>query len=1033
MVTADVIVNGNTIEITCSDNIERTIYWHCNAQGTFTVSKNSGKIQLSPNGNLYVGNDSITIRPISNQQILGYVEFVIDDELCPDKWKVNVSGDGELYIFSVTPLTVTLNGSGSIATVRVNTTSDNWFILDGVNSYFKAEKTDNTTITITSLTDEIFNNIEFVVSDNITSKVVTVKQEEITECTLDCSKYPESGSTYQISVASYSGSSFISYDVDVSLLENFGFNDDGLGNINAFVKDLTKEAKGTMIITNACDKKEIEFNYVPKDAFEEQFVIYNGDNEYTAVTINFGNFDTIQWNGSQINMPFDLVNDLPIRSIGSDGNFCSWQPIQYDTDRIQLQYDENTLSIGLNDISVLDVPGVITLQNDCGRQILISYTVSDGLSVKDRYIFGVGNNTGTKGEVYTIDYNDNGIDVYIDSYLQTQTSSTDINWNCVSTDRIIQYTVEPMNGIGGINNKVHITASEEILNTIESDYVGTVIFQQLDGDYLECQVEISHKGREKTWFEVSRKLVSFTVMPSSIELGYCEEMNYSEEITCTAVYEVTYEYKTSADSDISYGTKSEFITEDNGYVKITWTKESGSDEIGIETLEHTDATGTYYTYRCYAPKNQYLVGEYRTAIFVGSIDTSEIEGDIDIRLQCNQNISSMEGGDIEGEKTVKGVYISFEIVDENGDGIDDIIPRSGDTREFYGGSAELQVSMSKEDECGNVIPDYDDEETEIVIDGITIETDNPEMLQLDYDNSQLIITENPWKYTFTSDQDINDSLEWYDDVEYNVTVHSDRKSTPRSGNIWAVYTDENGTQYESDKKKYDQEGGDEYVEYRVLSKPDWCTVTLPSSFDYDTTVTVNVSVNENEEERSGEIVLEQILPEEGERLQLILTITQDGMIYIPNNGCKYTPIPMVTYTMQRQMNVGSQTEEIAIYPTYVPLEIYRIDFDLNNGRVKLRPVSTNDDEYTVEVGGGVVQQGTSDVLGNDTTTVTSRNCGGDWFHGRATYNDAPYPNYFIFHKINQGDADNGTWVSNSFYCGWRKSLITLFGYYYLND
>lgn len=874
MINAHVNLEENVIKISGDKNIK--IYWTCDAQGSFKLDKYSGE--------LINGEDTVKIISFPNIDIRGYVEFVFNGEHCPEKWRIDVQGEGEKYYFNVRPTKIKLNGKGSTATVTVDASETNWNFLLKEIQYFEVEKQDNTLI-ITSLTDDEFTNIELVVSDNITQKNVYISQDKIEECVLEYVKTPDSGTTYQVSILSYQGNIFVPYNVDSSLLENFRYYDNKQGTVNVYVSDISQEAKGKMIINNNCGKTvEIEFSYIPSEIKEEKFVIINKPNEYTSVTINFTEIETPQWNGSQINMPYNKVNTLNILSYDANGNMCSWQPISYNSDKILLQYDENSLDLSLIEINKIDTPEIITLQNDCGKQILISYTVSDGLVVKDEYVFLIGDANGNnKGTEYSIVYNENGgIEVTLDSFLRQKGIETEVPWNCISKDPVAEYYITPMNDSGGTNNKVEIICDPSILDQLENDYIGVVKFQQLDGEYLETQVKISHKGRPKEWYEISRKLISVGIQPSVVELSPCQERNYSEEIFCKGTYEVTYELKTSPTSDTSYGTKTEYVEDMNGRFEITWSK-SGSDEINIETLTKTDSQGTYYTYRCYAPQNLYNVGAYRSATFTGTIN-GEIS--YDLTILCNQDTSYLTDETTKGDGEIVGTNIGVEIKDTDYNGKDDIIPRPGDTRKYYGMSVDVKYGVNRIDSCGNAIPGFGTSETETITEGVEFKSSPEGMFNLNENSSILEILENPWEYTFNPLNGTEINVKALDENEYKKQIHSSRDVEPRTGYIWAEYQ---GMQ--SEKIEYQQEGGHEFIEYRLVSKPDWCNVTLPSKFDFETEITITFNENLLEQERVGTIVLEQLLPDGSVKKQITYNVKQAAAIFdfvfVETNNTEY--------------------------------------------------------------------------------------------------------------------------------------------------
>ena len=874
MINAHIILENNVIKITCTDNIK--IYWTCDAQGSFKLDKYSGE--------LVDGEDTINIISYPNIEIRGYVEFVFNGEHCTDKWKINIQGEGEKYYFYVRPTNVKLNGKGSTSIISIDASETNWIYTLKDSQYFSVKRIDNTLV-ITSLTDKEFTNIELIVSDNITQKTVYVSQEETKECILECIKTPDSGTTYQISVTSYQGNVFVPYNVDSSLLTNFKYYDNKQGIINVYVNDILQEANGKMIITNNCGKKsEIDFSYIPQEVKDEKFVIVNKPNEYTSVTINFTDIHEIQWNGSQVNMPYNNVNSLNILSYDKNGNFCNWQPISYNSDKILLQYDENTLELSLIDNNKIETPEIIILQNDCGKQIIISYTVSDGLIVHDEYVFLVGDSNGeNKGNEYNIDYNEtDGVQITLDSFLRQNGVESDIPWNCVSTDPVANYNVNPMNFSGGINNKVEILCDANILDQLENDYVGVVKFQQLDGEYLETKVNISHKGKPKEWYEVDRKLISIAIQPSVVELSPCQEINYSEEIFCKGVYEVIYELKTSPTSDTSYATKTEYVDDLNGRFEISWSK-SGSEEINIETLTKTDSQGTYYTYRCYAPKNSYNVGMYRSTTFNGSVNGDDT---YDLKLLCNQDTSSLTDETTKSDGEIVGTNIGIEIKDTNYDGQDDIIPRPGDTRKYYGMSVDIKYNINRVDSCGNEIPGFGTSEIETISEGVEFKSSPENMFNLNVNNGVLEILENPWEYTFNPLNGTEINVQALDENEYKKQIHSSRDVEPRIGYVWAEYQ---GMQ--SEKIEYQQEGGHEFVEYRLISKPDWCNVNLPSKFDFETEIRITFNENLIEQERVGEIILEQLLPDGSTKKQIKYTVKQAAAIFefvfVQNNSTNY--------------------------------------------------------------------------------------------------------------------------------------------------
>lgn len=862
MINAHVNLEGDTIKISSDKNI--TIYWTCDAQGSFKLDKYSGE--------LINGEDIIKIISFPNIEIRGYVEFVFNGEHCSEKWRIDVQGNEKEYYFNVRPTKIKLNGKGSTAIVTVDASETNWTYTIKQTQFFTIKKQDNI-LNITSLVDDEFTDVELIVSDNITQKTVYISQDKTEECILECVKTPDSGTTYQVSILSYKGNVFVPYSIEFSILENLKYYDNKLGTVNVYVNDILKESKGNMIITNDCGKSiEIDFLYTPSDIKEEKFVIVNKLDEYTSVTINFTDVDSPQWNGSQINMPYNKINSLNILSYDINGNTCSWQPINYNSDKILLQYDENSLEISLNEMEKIEIPEIITLQNDCGKQILISYTVSDGLVIKDEYVFLIGDSNGdNKGTEYSIVYNENGgIQVTLDSFLRQNGVETEVSWNCISTDPIANYDVTPMNNSGGTNNKVEIFCDPNILEQLENDYIGVVKFQQLDGEYLETQVNISHTGKPKEWYEVSRKLISVGVQPSVVELSPCQETNYSEEIFCKGTYEVTYEYKTSPTSDTSYGTKTEYIEDLNGRFEITWVK-NGSDEINIETLTKTDAQGTYYTYRCYAPINSYNVGSYRTATFTGTISGEE---SYDLTILCNQDTSHLTDDTVQGDGEIVGTNIGIEIKDEDYDGKDDIIPRQGDTRQYYGMSVDITYETSKVDSCGNKIPGFGNSETETITEGVEFKSSPDGMFNLNEKDNVLEILENPWEYTFDPLDNTEINVKALDDNEFIKKIHSSRDVEPRIGYVWAEYQG-----MKSDKIEYHQEGGNEFVAYKLISKPDWCNVTLPSKFDIETEVIITVQENVNEEERIGEIILEQLLPDGTTKKQIKYTVKQEAAIF----------------------------------------------------------------------------------------------------------------------------------------------------------
>lgn len=856
MISPEIVLEDNIFKLENCENIS----WYCETNGNFTLSQYYGN-----------GDVEILVSPLPNIPLIGYVEFVFNGEHCPSKWKFNVQGESVQYYFYVTPSEITLEGNEDSKTIYINTTSEFWNFEVETNTQIKVTKTSDNTVTVTSLTDDEITDIYITFSDNITIKKVKVNQPKIEECILEAVKTPNGeSSNYQISVASYQGGIFVPYTVNGSQLNNYRFTDNTYGLINVYVNDINKNASGSVAISNFCGKQISvgDMSYTASVLTEGKFVIVNGDSEYTSITINFGEYDNIEWNGYAVNMPYKDTNSITIESIDMNKKFVNWRPVNFDSDDINIQYSNNKLDLKLINYNELSSPQTIVLQNDEDRQIIISYTVSAGLFIEDTYIFQIGDANGNnKSDNYSTTYNNAPITITLDSFLRTQNGEYFTNWNCISVDPIIGYTVEPSYGSGGTNQLVVITCNSSITDQLESDYVGKIVFQQIGGDYKECTASISHKAVVKDWYEKSRTLVSIEISPSSVELSPCNEKNYSETISCLCKYEVIYELKTSQTSNTVYATKTEYVSDTNYREKINWTK-IGSEEIDIETVTNTDSNGTYYTYKCVAPSNLYNVGSYRSTLFQGVV------GNITLTLQCNQNTSTLTEDTSQGEATIVGVYIGVEMKDTNYDGKEDNVPRSGDTRDYYGMSAEIMFGVSRVDSCENIIPGFDTAETETITEGLTLETEPEGMFNLNTKDSKLEILENPWIYTFTQLDENSFNIQAFDENTYKKKIHSSRDVESRTGSIWVDY---NGM--DSDKYTYFQDGGNEYVEYRIVSKPDWCDVQLSNKFDFETEITVTFEENFIEEARSGEIILEQLLPEEGEKKQIVYTVTQAAAVY----------------------------------------------------------------------------------------------------------------------------------------------------------
>lgn len=866
----NIILNGNIITVTTDKS------WYCFVNGNFALSKYSG-----------YGNDTITIIVPSNiAQIYGYVEFVDDNTYCPSKYVVNVNYSQQVTteLNATSPIEFESKGESSAVTV---TSSSSWWIVNENDVKDKITISDigENSFTITSNVNYDYTcSVILKNADGLQATVQVIQKKKIDSgCTISISSVTN-GEYFYITIDSKKDGNFNPYTLEIPTNTEI-ISNDNIGNVVLHVIDNSKEVNGNVTATNNCgNNASTNIGFQPSEKKTDKFVINDGgDDGCTKATITFVSGNTSYGYCDNIQFKFNEDNCLPIISTDSNGNDVNWYPQSYDTDKFTLSYSQEELCITLNDYTASE--GVIRLINDNGKSIVINYIVEDELVEEDRVYFCLNSiddcNSGDTNDCckeITIDYDENGNEVTVFSYLQTSGGTKEnLSWKCISTDSLLNYTVEPMESNGSSDGEtVKITLSDvnkNKLNDLESDYVGTVVLQQPYG-HDKLKINISHKKKEKVWCDSEAELTDVHVSPSVTEVEPCGN-EQSEEIIVVGTYELAQVYKVDGTCDDENATVYDTRTtvEERPINDVTWT----SNQTDITIHKGNNDGGYYFT----ATPNTFG-NNPRKAVFTGT------SGNLQVTVQVTQDAITVGEGTVESAKRVDSV--NFDVSKQ-------YVPNSGETIDIVELNAILTSTIQNVDSCGNPIGGAEQEgDVEIVTNGVTLHGCGANWIHDDVNNMKITIDENEKRYTF--DYSPNGCIEftgstyvfeWVDTTRSSTAIDDDTENNLTSYKTINSYKEGGGersceyyAEYQgvrSSTVTITQGRGEsserEDVEYTLVSKPNWVTVEVDG-----TQLVVTAMENTETDERSGNIVLKQ--NESGK--ELTICVTQDGkdVIRIPD-------------------------------------------------------------------------------------------------------------------------------------------------------
>lgn len=838
----NVIINKQTIEIVT----EPTTKWYCFASGNFSLSQYTG-----------IGSATINIvAPPSVLEITGYVEFVVNSYHCSSKLRYNLNETNEDYLM-VSPLNVNFTKKGEYMMIHVSSskpwtvTSDTHIIVrDKINDSFYVESNseDNYKITIT-------------VSNSSQSQIVTIQQKTKViddTCTLIVTKDPNvvDATVFQLNVISKKGNNFSPYKI-VSKPNNITTNDDGLGTIFCSVIDLTKDCKGSITITNECGMSQtITVNYNGKIIQDEVFYIsYNG-REYVDVNITYSK-NPFSWVGNDINLPYNKSYTFNIVSLDSNGNNVYWFPKSYNNDIIEVSSNQNTLSLLLLDYTENNSGESILLENNNGQHIVLNFKIIGGLIEVIETFFEIGLTEGNKSKNVTTDYIASGVIVYLDSY---KTNNTDVSWNCNYRDNVVNYTVDPMNSIGGTNNKVTIMADESVLVNLEEAFVGAVTFQQSE-TFDTVTVNIRHTAISKVWKEVSSEITAITISPSIVTVPSCANEK-SEGITVTGFHKIV--ERLLDDKGNSYGERTRYEERDITDI-VTWNNPNADLVIRKEN-------SILYVYS--TTSNNYGNND-RIVNFTISI--SGLNGNL-MATQPPAQQSDLNHHDMDA--AIKKVFLEIEPI---------LYEISGGVSTHVYRYADVDIKSYIIDSCGNVNTETEKVRsetftTEVIVKQINKDTVSGFTISNDY--TIITVDVNPWGYVFVKTDESIIELHFVDKdtPTQTVGVITKRNCLERIGQFVSEYTFSQpfATMTEQSPIVYlTQKGQSDKQPYILVSAPEWVIITMnPTSNEFISTIDVNVEKNKTKDERIGEIVFRQV----DSNKEVIYSVRQDarGIIPIPD-------------------------------------------------------------------------------------------------------------------------------------------------------
>lgn len=874
---SSVDINGKTIII------KTTEQWYCTVYGNFILDKYSGQ-----------GDTTLTIIPIDNNTINGYVTFIIGNIYCPSKYTVIVKCEGIEAHLSVTPESITFKGKGESATCNVDSTSS-WYI-DNESIY------NNKEINITINDDKSFNiesNIDddFEIALNISNlegledKVIIRQKNEYTN---DC--------ICNLTVSSYQNASTLILSIDSTNTEcnsgyEFKYDEDSLqltladdGNAIFKVIDETKYGKYNITIKNNCNLSEtVIFDYSEKKDDEIEF--YITENNCKELNIIFKNIEITNINGCDVEIPcskshkFDVYSRKSISSI----NDVNWKPV--DTLNVE-SYDKDSITINN------DGNGITRLINDNGDFITLIFNTDE--SCADSNVFTISEtNNETKDSKITVDYKDDGNTVYLFSYTKdSNDNKKQLPWKVYSIDNMMKYTITPNKASG--DSSVIISVDTKQIENLETSYVGTVIFQQ-DETYKKVTVNIKHDITGSTWCydKDSITLTSITASSTIVNIPPCG--GDSETITLEGYGTMNAYYKTNCDNDKYFDEKIVYF----GPIPLTNIGWSGGNTISVSNI------GNNYTWSKESP-NSY--GNNRLIeIFSGTVksytfqyDGNNFSGDASeqtIEVQAMQEVASIGTGTSEGSEILKEVVLRLD---------NSLVDISGETREAYC-YAVLSQSSSLIDTCGNPIngsTQEGEEKNEPInevnrygsCDGFSINGNNIIIAPLDSDYIFKCDNDDCIEFPANDGQSSGDTgttdeyvFEWLDTriFDYINTLTTVRAIPPKETEIESVKS--TGRRECTFYAKYDEMESnkvtliqgiannidDVTLKYKVKEKPDWVKVTLSDRVGIDrlTTITINALDNPSEDIRNGNIILVQ--DESNNTLDICVTQVGKDVIKIP--------------------------------------------------------------------------------------------------------------------------------------------------------
>ncbi len=837
----NITINEQIINVITDPNTK----WYCNAYGNFTLSK-------------YTGIGSSTINIIiqdSISEISGYIEFVVNSYHCSSNLSFDINNLNNDY-FIVSPLNVYFTNKDDSILINVQS-SGTWTVNGNNNVLITNINKDGFTI-ISNKENDYITTIE-VINENNQKQIITIRQEvEVIDdtCTLTVSKIPDDNvsASFQIYVISKKGNNFTSYTLSKEGLDNITIQDDNVGTINAYVNDATQSVNGVLTITNECGlSKSIDIIYDASIIKDNVFYISYNNNEYNDVYITFDD-KTFSWEGKNIILPYNKYYVFNIVSKDKNQNDVYWYVKTYNEEVIEVDFNQTSLTINLLDYTKRDNEQIV-LENNNNQIITLNYNVVDNLIEEINQIFELGLTDGNKSKEITTEYNQNGINVFIDSY-ETPNYSP-LEWNCLSNDSIINYTVIPNNGSGGTNNEVSITASDEILSELDNDYIGSVIFQQLS-TYERITINIKHKAIEKEWKKVSGEITAVTISPSIVDISPCKDQK-SDDIIVNAYVKILEELQ-----DINgnvYGSRYTYEDDVNISNYVQWSNDPSNN------IEIRSTNSESYAYSLTA--NSYG-NNMRIVTFNGLIDGQlTIDGIVISANNLNVTLTVNQEAATAGEDYMvsDAIVNAFDLYGE---------PVQFD---FNGGIcnlsayADLTYNQYIYDSCGNRIDNTFKQKNEIIT-----EIEKMEIVQINsvsgftIESPSIIVDKNEnFEYSF----DFGAVKElWFvskDSIPQTITLSSLKTYEEKIG-IFQANLNIDNFQGSSSQLTLTQEGQVLKYDFELIESPDWAHVSVIDNESFNVSVDDNISTTK----RIGVIKFKQ---KDSDKI-LEYTITQADIIEI---------------------------------------------------------------------------------------------------------------------------------------------------------